>query len=316
MIEVNNLTKIYKSGKGIFDLSFTVQEGKVFGYLGPNGAGKTTTIRQLMGFTNANKGNCSINGMDCRTEAKNILKFVGYLPGETAFFDEMTGTQFLHFMKDMRKGKGKRRMHSLIERFELDPGPKIRKMSKGMKQKVGVVTAFMHDPSVYILDEPTSGLDPLMQKTFVDLILEERGRGKTILMSSHSFEEIERTSDRAGVIREGRLVAVEDVHSLKEKQRKVFVVTVSSPEEVEIIKSQLETGKIVGNQVEVMVSSNYDHFIKTLSRCRITNIDVVIQNLEQVLGSFVPVAIVIPLAIAVVAYTGGILLFKYRSLPL
>ena len=283
IIKVDNLTKTYKNGKGIFNVTFDVKEGEVFGYLGPNGAGKTTTIRHLMGFSNADEGSCSIMGMDCRLDAAEIQKSVGYLPGEIAFFDNMTGTEFLQFMNDMRGTKDTTRMKELMDIFELDASRKIRKMSKGMKQKVGIITAFMHDPKVYILDEPTSGLDPLMQRAFIDLINTEKARGKTVIMSSHIFEEIERTSDRIGVIRDGRIVAVEDVHSIKESLRKIFVVTVSSKEDLNIIKaSGLEIDKIAGLQVEVVVSSNYKLFTETLSRCQVLSIDILNQSLEQV----------------------------------
>ncbi len=283
IIQVENLTKTYKSGKGIFDVSFTVRKGEVFGYLGPNGAGKTTTIRQLMGFTNADQGKCLIKGKDTRTHAAEIQKSVGYLPGEIAFFDGMTGKQFLDFMNDMRGNEEKTRKDELIDKFNLDPKPKISKMSKGMKQKVALTAAFMHDPDIYILDEPTSGLDPLMQKIFINLILEEKERGKTILMSSHSFEEVERTSDRAGVIREGRLVTVEDVNSLKASQRKAFIITVGSDKDIELLKdSDLEISDITGNKVEIIISSNYDQFIDTLSKCEVKGLDVLKQNLEQI----------------------------------
>lgn len=283
IIKVDNLTKTYKNGKGIFDVNFEVKEGEAFGYLGPNGAGKTTTIRQLMGFTNADKGSATIMGMDCRQEAEKIQKLVGYLPGEIAFFDNMTGTQFLEFMNDMRGSKDTSRMKELMERFELDASRKIRKMSKGMKQKVGIITAFMHDPKVYILDEPTSGLDPLMQKSFIDLVVEEKGRGKTVIMSSHIFEEIERTSDRVGVIRDGRMVALEEINLIKESLRKVFVVTVTSNEDINIIKaSGLNIDKISGMQLEIVVTSNYRLFNETLAKCKIVSIDTLNQSLEQV----------------------------------
>lgn len=283
IIKVDNLTKTYKNGKGIFDVNFDVKEGEVFGYLGPNGAGKTTTIRQLMGFTNAEKGSASIMGMDCRQQAEKIQKLVGYLPGEIAFFDNMTGTQFLEFMNDMRGSKDTSRMKELMERLELDASRKIRKMSKGMKQKLGIITAFMHDPKVYILDEPTSGLDPLMQKTFIDLINKEKGRGKTVIMSSHIFEEIERTSDRVGVIRDGRIVALEEVHSIKESLRKIFVVTVSTEEDVNIIKaSGLDIDNISKKQIEIVVTTNYRLFNETLAKCKVVSIEILSQSLEQV----------------------------------
>ncbi|WP_407080297.1 AAA family ATPase [Candidatus Contubernalis alkalaceticus] len=156
-------------------------------------------------------------------------------------------------------------------------------MSKGMKQKLGIITAFMHDPEVYILDEPTSGLDPLMQRYFIDLIMEEKSRGKTILMSSHNFGEIDRTNDRAGIIREGRLVDVEDVHSLKASQRKAFLVTVASLEDVKQLQnSGLDLGSITDNHVEVYVSSNYDRFIETLAKCKVLEMNIPSQSLEQV----------------------------------
>jgi len=283
MIETKQLTRTYGNGKGIFDLSFSVKEGEIFGYLGPNGAGKTTTIRHLLGFSRAEKGSCFINKLDCWEEAAKIQKVLGYLPGEIAFFDNMTGAHFLDFMRDMRGMKNKIRLKALVDMFELDIGGKIRKMSKGMKQKLGIVTAFMHDPDVYVLDEPTSGLDPLMQNTFIELILKEKARGKTIMMSSHSFEEIDRTCDRAGIIREGKLVAVEDVRSLKAAQRKAFFVTVASNDDVEIIKaSELEVANVMNKRVEVIVSGNINNLISVLTRCRVLGLDISSQNLEQV----------------------------------
>ena len=255
MIKISNLTKRYKSGKGVYNLEFSVNAGDVFGYLGPNGAGKTTTIRQLLGFMQPDEGLCSIKGLDCWKEAHVIQQILGYMPEESAFFEDMTGTGFLNFMDEMRSSKSNSRRKHLIERFELDPSAKTRKMSKGMRQKLGLIAAFMHDPEVYILDEPTSGLDPLMQNTFLDLVLEEKQRGKTILMSSHRFEEIERTSDRAGIIKEGKLATVEDVHLLKSSQRRIYIVTVESEADIALIKdSGLEIGQIDRNRIEIVVT--------------------------------------------------------------
>ncbi|MFO8059140.1 MAG: ABC transporter ATP-binding protein [Bacillota bacterium] len=283
MIEITKLTKQYRSGKGIFDLSFSVDEGEVFGYLGPNGAGKTTTIRHLLGFMRPDRGRCTINGLDCRRKTARIQEFLGYLPEESAFFKDMTGVQFLGFMEDMRGTRDKRRRAMLLERFELDTAGKIRKMSKGMRQKLALVTAFMHDPAVYVLDEPTGGLDPLMQNVFIDLVLEEKRRGKTILMSSHRFEEIERTSDRAGIIREGRLAAVEDVDSLKSSQRTAYIVTVGSDSDIDTLRSAgLEIGSVSHNRVEVFVTSDFGAFTRALADCEVLGLDVAAQSLEQV----------------------------------
>jgi len=283
VISINKLTFMYKSGNGVFDLDFAVENGEVFGFLGPNGAGKTTTIRNLLGFVKPDRGGCSVAGLDCWKDAPKIQKQLGYLPGEMAFFEEMTGTQFLNLLTTMRGGRKKARLNALLERFELDLSPKIRRMSKGTKQKLGLVAAFMHDPAVYILDEPTSGLDPLMQNVFVELIREERDRGKTILMSSHNFEETYRTCDRAGIIREGWLVAVQNVHFLKGSQRKAYLVTLRSTSDLEHLRAAgLELGRINKHTVEVFVSGNYDQFIRALAKCEVLGLDVVNQTLEQV----------------------------------
>lgn len=182
VISIQNLTRDYGFGKGIFDVSISVDKGKVFGFLGPNGAGKTTTIRHLMGFIKPKAGSCQIDGMDCWRKRDEIQKRLGYIPGEISFFDDMTGKEFLKFISGYRNIKKDNRMQEMIEKFELDPKGKIKKMSKGMKQKLGIAAAFMHDPDILILDEPTSGLDPLMQNRFIELIAEEKKKGKTIFL--------------------------------------------------------------------------------------------------------------------------------------
>ncbi|GHU71818.1 hypothetical protein FACS1894184_19080 [Clostridia bacterium] len=184
VIKIERLTRDYGNNRGVFDLSFTVDEGEAFGFLGPNGAGKTTTIRHLMGFIKPKQDSAAICGLDCWRESDKIQKRLGYIPGEISFFDDMSGTEFLRFTAKYR-GTGNTREREMLDRFELSPKGKIKKMSKGMKQKIGIVAAFMHDPEILILDEPTSGLDPLMQNRFIELVEHEKKRGKTILMSSH-----------------------------------------------------------------------------------------------------------------------------------
>ncbi len=289
MIEVKDLTMTYPSGKGIFDLNFTVNEGEVMGYLGPNGAGKTTTIRALMGFMNPHKGSATINSLDCWTSAPLIKKNLGYIPGEISFPDGMSGEEFLRFMNDMRGVKNISRQKQLIDMFELNPKGKIRKFSKGMKQKLGIVAAFMHDPEVLILDEPTSGLDPLMQNRFVELILSEKAKGKTILMSSHMFEEVERTCDNVLIIKDGKIVVQSDVHTLKASQRKGFILTTTDVNAtVNLLKAEgFEIGSVLDNSVEVYVTGdNIDGFIKTISKFTILNFDVKTQSLEDIFMQF------------------------------
>ncbi|MCG8484269.1 MAG: ABC transporter ATP-binding protein [Clostridia bacterium] len=283
MIEVNNLTQVYKSGKGVFDLNFRIKEGEVFGYLGPNGAGKTTTIRNLLGFANATKGSAKINGIDCRREASKLQSSIGYLPGEIAFLDHMTGMQFLKFMGQMRRTKDLSIRDNLIERLELDTKGKIKKMSKGMKQKLAIITAFMHDPSVYILDEPTSGLDPFMQNIFMELMDKEKGRGKTIMMSSHIFGEVQRSCDRAGIIKDGKIVAIEDIQSLNALKQETYVITLADSADVDkLMKSNLTVKKISQRRVRITVSHNYKKFFEILSICSVVGLSAQQQSLEDV----------------------------------
>ncbi len=285
MIEVRNMTLTYSSGKGVFNLDFLVNKGEVTGYLGPNGAGKTTTIRALLGFMKPDSGTCLVNGLDSFRMAQEIQKDLGYIPGETAFFSEMTGSEFLDFMMEMRKHRDTKRKEYLLDMFDLDLKGRIRKFSKGMKQKLGIVTAFMHDPSVYILDEPTSGLDPLMQTRFIELIHEEKKRGKTILMSSHIFEEIEKTCDNVIIIKSGHIVNKSDIKSIKSSQRKGFLLTVKQPKTANqlFLASGYETRIRPNNQLEVFISGNeVDNFIKTLATLEVENLEGITQTLEDI----------------------------------
>jgi ABC-2 type transport system ATP-binding protein len=285
MIDINNLTQVYPSKKGIFDVTFTVKEGEVFGYLGPNGAGKTTTIRGILGQMNIDQGSIKINDLDPRINIVEVNKIIGYLPGEMAFFDHFTGKQFLDFIASMRKLKDFTKRDSLIHQFELDTKGFIKKMSKGMKQKLGIVAAFMHDPSILILDEPTSGLDPLMQNRFLELILDEKKKGKTILMSSHIFEEVERVCDRAGIIKEGRIIAIEDFKKQEKKVADIYIVTLKKTND-KLLKSGLEVIKKDDDKYQVSVKDNYKEFLSILSEYDVTHIESKKQSIEDIFMTY------------------------------
>ena len=250
VIELQGLTRDYGRSKGIFDLSFQVKEGEAFGFLGPNGAGKTTTIRHLMGFLKPKKGWCQIGGKDCWKERDLIQKRLGYIPGEISFLEDMTGKEYLRFVARYRGMGEKDRTQEMLERFSCDPKDKIKRMSKGTRQKLGIVAAFMHDPDILILDEPTSGLDPLMQNRFIDLLGEEKKRGKTILLSSHMFEEVERTCDRIGILREGRLMRVDSVATLRERHMRTYEAELGDPESARAFARDFH-GECQGTKVRV-----------------------------------------------------------------
>lgn len=238
MLEVSELTKIYREGKGIRNFSFRVESGTAFGFLGPNGAGKTTTIRLLMGFMKPDQGDAKINGLDCWQEKAKLKQIVSYLPGELNFMEHLTGLEFLELIEGMHGGREEisKKRNDLLISLELDPRQRIRKMSKGMKQKLGIVSALMLDAQVLILDEPTSGLDPLMQKTFVELILEEKRKGKTIFMSSHQFSEVEKTCEQVGIIRKGELLAIQDIAWFQQNECQTFEIEVEGKEDAESLQ--------------------------------------------------------------------------------
>ena len=257
VIEIENLVRDYGDGKGVFDISFHVDQGEAFGFLGPNGAGKTTTIRHLMGFLKPKSGKCTIDGLDCWSERDKVQARLGYIPGEISFFDDMTGTEFLKFIAQYRKISTQSRKEELLERFELDPKSKIKKMSKGTKQKLGIAAAFMHDPDILILDEPTSGLDPLMQSRFVSFVAEEKKHGKTVLMSSHMFEEVERTCDRIGIIRKGRMIAVDSAAALHERHTRSYTVTLENETAAEAFAADFD-GICSGTKVTVTTKQSLE----------------------------------------------------------
>ncbi|MED5015754.1 ABC transporter ATP-binding protein [Paenibacillus chibensis] len=283
MLTVSHVTKVFPGGKGIYDVSFTVEKGEVFGFLGPNGAGKSTTIRHIMGFMKPEKGFVQIKGYDTWKDQGRFQKLIGYLPGEIAFMEGMTGKSFLDFMATLRGGVNEQRRAELVKRLQFDDRTPIRKMSKGMKQKVGIVAALMHEPEVVILDEPTSGLDPLMQKVFIELVLEEKAKGTTFLMSSHSFPEIERTCDRAAIIKDGRIIAVKNIHELQAVQRKLFEVTFEHEADRDaFLASGLKIDSCKDKQVRVAVQGDYNRFAQETAKYRIRSIDVFSQNLEDI----------------------------------
>jgi ABC-2 type transport system ATP-binding protein len=250
-IRTFGLTKAYGDILSLFNLDLEVSRGEVFGFLGPNGSGKTTTIRLLLDFIRPTSGRAEILGLDTRKHAFDLRRRVGNLPGDFMIYPQLTVDAFFKLCSGGRPG-GMERARTLAERFGLDPGRKVGTLSSGNRQKAGLVQSLMHDPELVILDEPTSGLDPLVKEEFYGLVDEEKGRGKTIFLSSHVLPEIERICDRVGIVREGRLIAVEKVDSLKRHKRRRMAVTFAMP----VPGAALNWG--ADGAVEVLASGN-DH---------------------------------------------------------
>lgn len=262
IIEVKNLTKDYGSGRGIFDVSFAVKKGEVFGFLGPNGAGKSTTIRHLMGFSKPDKGNTYILGEPTFNKYYEILNHVGYIPGEIALPAGLTGWQFLRMMQNLQHIHNEDKLNSMLTLFELDDVTlqgETKRMSLGVKRKLAIVAAFMSDPDVLILDEPTSGLDPVMQENFIKFIHEEKSRGKTILLSSHIFSEIDSTCDRIAIIKDGKIVSEFVADDLKHASKKYYMIDFKDEKNVNKFKKSInkipsaEILKIEDNKVFISV---------------------------------------------------------------
>jgi len=218
------LTKSYGRHRGIIDLSFAIAEGEIFGFLGPNGAGKTTTIRTLMGFLKPDAGRAAIAGLDCWTRSPAVKRLVGYLPADFAVDPGLTGAQVLAYLGHLRGGVDRRYVAELCERLAFDPGRRFREYSRGNRQKLGIVQAFMHRPRLLILDEPTSGLDPLNQQEFYQLVRDAQKEGATVFLSSHILPEVEHTCGRVGILREGRLVEINEVEKIKHLRQQTVVI--------------------------------------------------------------------------------------------
>jgi ABC-2 type transport system ATP-binding protein len=228
-IETRGLTKFYGQTRGIEELDLVVQRGEVFGYLGPNGAGKTTTIRLLLDLIRPTRGRAEILGIDTQGPGLAARKLIGYLPGELRPPARSTAIDFLSFLGRLRGGVDRKAIGALAERLELDLERRLDDLSKGNKQKVGVIAAFMHDPQLLILDEPTSGLDPLRQQDVLDLIRERKAAGRTVFLSSHELDQVEHVAERVGIVRAGQLVAVEAIAALKHRAVRRVEVRFAGP---------------------------------------------------------------------------------------
>ncbi len=214
-IRTESLTKSYGRARGVVDLDLSVPSGTIFGFLGPNGAGKTTTIRILLDFLRPTSGDAVVLGLDSRRDSVEIHRRIGYLPGDPALYDRITGRDLLDWLGRLRGGVDRPYLDALIERFAIDPDRPIRQLSRGNRQKIAVVQAFMHRPELLVLDEPTSGLDPLVQHEFQELCRETTASGATVFLSSHVLDEVQHLCDHVAIIREGRLVAIEDVDAIR-----------------------------------------------------------------------------------------------------
>ena len=279
IINVENLTKDYGYGRGVFDISVQIHKGECYGYLGPNGAGKSTTIRHIMGFAKPTVGKVQIFGIDSFGHTDEILAHVGYLPGEPAIPAGLDGWGFIHMMQGMRGEVNEERLQYLLDLFKFDPGLPVKEMSLGDKRKLAVVAAFMNDPEVLVLDEPTSGLDPVMQKVFIKFIIEEKKRGKTILLSSHIFSEVDATCDTISIIKDGHHVSTFNANEMKSRQDKTFILHFATLEDMKIYLENNNKFEVVYSNEELLIAlikfpvDKHREFFKSLAGIKITQFE-------------------------------------------
>lgn len=276
VIEVKHLTKDYGHNRGIYDVSLLVGKEETLGFLGPNGAGKSTTMRHLIGFSKLQKGTAQINGCDCWKQHGKIMEEIGYLLGEIALPEGLNGVRFIHMMQGLRKRKDSPLVQELLKRFQLRLDGDVRKMSIGEKRKLAVVAAFMNDPKVLLLDEPTSGLDPVMQKVFIEFVKEQKEKGKTILLSSHIFSEVEALCDRIVIIKEGKIITIINAQEVEYHKRKTFEIIFPNDESYQGF--QHEDFKINKKDEQsrmlsvVLENGQTNQFIRTAAKYSITKL--------------------------------------------
>lgn len=289
LIEIQHLTKDYGSERGVFDIHLEVEEGESFGFVGTNGAGKTTTIRHLMGFLNPHKGVCRIKGLDCWTQSAEVNRYVGYVPGEIAFPDVPTGIDFLERQATLSGCTSTTYRDYILDKLQLDASANLKRMSKGMKQKTAIVAAFMNDPEILILDEPTTGLDPLMRASFLELLEEERGRGKTMFMSSHMFNELETTCDRVAMIKDGLIIDVASTAAIRHYENKTYKIEFINADNYQRFRSEpfeISKKRDANNQVFVNVhDSEINLLVRTLTSYQVKFFTELKYSLEQYFNS-------------------------------
>ena len=285
VIELNRLTKDYGEGRGVFDLNLKIEKGEMVGFVGTNGSGKTTTIRNIMGFIKPTSGSVKVNGLSSWEQASEIAKEIGYVPGEIAFPDLPTGIDFLKCQAEFLKMKNMDYANELIERLQLDPRANLKRMSKGMKQKTALVAALMNDAPIIILDEPTTGLDPLMRVTFLDIIKEEHKKGKTIFMSSHSFEELESTCDKVVLINDGHIIDICNMDEIRNRKEKEFKIEFNKLEDYQKFateKYEITRKQDQYNQVTIKINVDESaNLLKTLKDYDVKFISEIPYTLEK-----------------------------------
>ncbi len=286
IISTKNLTKSYGTARGITKLNLEVTKGEIFGFIGPNGAGKSTTIRTLLGLIKPTSGSATIFGKDIAKAGPQIREEIGYLPSEVFYYDNMRVKDLLRYSASFYRKPQKTiedRMHQLAKLLDLDLDKKIEDLSYGNKKKVGIIQGLQHSPALIILDEPTGGLDPLMQQTFFELIRAENKRGATILFSSHILSEVQKLCDRVAIIKEGRLVAVETMESLRNNNYVTVHLELAAPINKAWLKLRgISNLRVEGPNVSFLYRGDVNAITKLLAQMKLVRAYIEEPDLEEI----------------------------------
>lgn len=283
IIQTKNLTKFYGKNRGIKDVSITVNKGDIFGFLGPNGAGKSTTIRTIMDFIRPTSGSAIVFGMDCHKDSVAIRKRIGYIPGDFGLYGNMTGWKFLEYFGKVRGGFDPAAAREYARRMDIKLDRRMKEYSRGMRQKVAIIQAFMNNPDLIIMDEPTNGLDPLVQQSFMDMLRDKADGGTTIFMSSHILSEVEKACNRVAIIKDGCIVAEEKVDELRKKSGKILEVKFAEPLKKEIFYLPGITNVTSQNGTYRMtVTGNLEEILKEISAHKLADINIYQMTLEDI----------------------------------
>lgn len=284
-IEVKNLQKYFKETKAVDDISFSVEQGEIFGFLGPNGAGKTTTIRTMMDFIRPTSGSITILGKDSHRDSTELKAIIGFLSGYVHLYNHWTGEEHIKYVQKLNGITDW--PHNLIERFNFDTSIKSKQLSSGNRQKLGIILCFMKKPKILIMDEPTNALDPLLQIEVYELLEEEAKKGTTIFMSSHNLTEVDRVCNRVGIIKEGKMVATESISTLKEKKINTVHAYFSEPIDPKtILGENMELVKQAGNTLIINVKGDINPLMKKLAQHNLRDIDISQASMEDIFLEF------------------------------
>lgn len=283
ILEIQHFSKFYGKHRGIEDVSFTVEKGEIYGFIGPNGAGKSTTIRTLLALIHPTSGSATIFDMDCIKDAHKIARNVGYLPSEAFYYENMTVKELLKYSADLYQMDCSERINELKERLKLDDTRKISDLSFGNKKKVGIVAALLHSPELIILDEPTNGLDPLIKETFFEILKEENKKGATILYSSHVLSEVQRICSKVAIIKEGKIINVQNMSDLRKNGYKKIQLILTEP----ILKDYFKEDNVAdyqakGNQISFIYRGEAGRIIEKIYGLKVEDVFIEEPTLEEI----------------------------------